>query len=308
MSNLINPYIKLKENINLRDYTDISNLQKSCIEHDQITLKLELDYKLLRAKGRLGRLQDMNEFMYYDDDLLVGYLGIGDFGGDLELNGMVHPQYRRKGIFKMLFSLVKKEWRRRATDGLLLLSDHHSIAGLEFIKSIPGAKQAHSEYEMILKNKPCQELNTFEVILKKATNRDAQAIERLSSICFEEEYDEEKMLKPDEEEKCGMRIYLAEVNDIVVGKIHLEVSSGVAGIYGFGVLPEYRRKGYGRAILIKAIDTLRKDHFKDIKIQVEVKNEKALNLYRSCGFEVASIMDYYELRKVHDPIKRWSRG
>lgn len=299
MTNLINPFIKLKENIDLQDYTHISNLQKLCIEQDQTTLKLELDYKLHRSEGRSGGLKAVNEFMYYDDELLVGYMGICDFGGEnLEVNGMVHPQYRRKGIYKTLFSLVKEEWSKRAEEGLLLLSDHCSHAGKEFIKSIPDAQHAHSEYEMFLRNKPRQEMNTPKVVLRKATNVDAKAIERLNSLCFEEEYDEEKMLIPEEEEKCGMRIYMAEVNHIVIGKIHLEVSSGsFAGIYGFGVRPEYRRKGYGRGILSRAIDQLKEENFKDIMIQVEVKNENALNLYRSCGFEVASTMDYYRLKK-----------
>ncbi len=301
MTNLINPFIKLKENIDLQDYTHIFNLQKLCIEQDQTTLKLELDYKLHRAEGKSGGLKAVNEFMYYDEELLVGYMGICDFGGEnLEVNGMVHPQYRRKGISKTLFSLVKEEWSKRKEEGLLLLSDHRSIAGQEFIKSIPGGQHVHSEYEMFLRNKPSQELDISKVVLRKASNDDAQAIERLNSLCFEEEYNEEKMLIPEEEEKCGMRIYLAEVNHIVIGKIHLEVSSSVAGVYGFGVLPEYRRKGYGRGILSRAIDLLKEENFKDIMIQVEVKNENALNLYCSCGFEVASTMDYYQLKKKLD--------
>lgn len=34
--------------------------------------------------------------------------------------------------------------------------------------------------------------------------------------------------------------------------------------------------------------------------QVAVKNEKALNLYKSCGFEKKSTMDYYMVDKTFE--------
>ncbi|MEA4903037.1 GNAT family N-acetyltransferase [Desulfitobacterium sp.] len=294
----LNPMIKLRKNLERLSYTHISNLQKICLEHDGTVLKLELDYKLGRAEGKSGALKAINEFMYYDDDTLVGYIGICDFGGDqIEVNGMVHPEYRRKGIFKSLFSLVKDEWSKRKAEGMLLLSDRDSFAGQEFIKGIPGSAYNHTEYEMFIKNKPRQELNMSEVVLRKATNCDAREIARQNAIYFGEEFKEEGMLIPEEEEKCGMIIYLAEVRNNVIGKVHLDVSASVGGIYGLGVLPECRGKGYGRGILTQAIQQLIKKNFKGIMLQVNVKNENALNLYRSCGFEVTSTMDYYELKK-----------
>lgn len=292
----MNYYIKLKETIDSKDYPAIDHLRRLCLDHEPLALKLELEYKLRRAEGKAASLHRINEFMVYDDEQLVGYMGIDDFGGDLEVNGMIHPRYRKKGLFKELFFLVKNEWMRRGSDRLLLLSDRRSSSGQGFIKSI-NARHSHSEYEMYLRNKPKQELDLSKVVLRKATNADAQTIERLSSICFNDDYDEEKMLIPEEEEKCGLRIYLAVVDNNLIGKIHLDVSSSIAGIYGFGVLPEYRGKGYGRAILTHAIEMLKEGEFKEIMIQVEVKNENALKLYLSCGFEVTSTMDYFEFKE-----------
>ena len=40
-------------------------------------------------------------------DILVAYLGISCFGGNIgEINGMTHPDWRRKGIFKKLFEIA----------------------------------------------------------------------------------------------------------------------------------------------------------------------------------------------------------
>ena len=91
-----------------------------------------------------------------------------------------------------------------------------------------------------------------------------------------------------------MTIYLAESEEEIIGKVHLQVSSGIGGIYGLGVLPENRGKGYGRAILLKAVEKLKAVKAEQIMLQVAAENEKALSLYKSCGFEETSVMDYFE--------------
>ena len=61
------------------------------------------------------------------------------------------------------------------------------------------------------------------------------------------------------------------------------------------MLPEYRGKGYGRAILLKTIEKLEDAGAEEILLQVAVHNAAALRLYQSCGFQETSVMDYYHL-------------
>lgn len=42
-----------------------------------------------------------------------------------------------------------------------------------------------------------------------------------------------------------------------MGKVHLQIENDQGSIYGFGVLPEHQSQGYGRKILLKAIDALK---------------------------------------------------
>lgn len=297
MSKIEKPNIKLKEKLDENDYEDISNLQKLCLETDKTTLKLEIDYKLSGAEEKSEGLENINEFMFYDGNKLIGYIGICHFGGDaIEVNGMVHPEYRRKGVFKRLFSLVKDEWSKRESQKMLLLSDHNSVSGLGFIKYI-SADYDFSEYEMYLRNYAKQDLMSRNVVLRKATNKDAKEVTLQNSQYFGVEFKEEDIIMPEEEEKRGMVIYIAEVDNKTVGKIHLEIGDAVSGIYGFGVLQEYRRKGYGREILTRAIEKLKEYNSKEIMLQVAVKNKNALGLYISCGFEETSTMDYYKIEK-----------
>lgn len=293
----MDPCIRLKEKLNQKNYDDISSLQELCLETDKTALKLELDFKLNRAENKSEASDNINEFMYFDGDKLIGYIGICCFNGDtVEVNGMVHPEYRRRGVFRKLFSLVKDEWSKRESKRMLLLSDAASASGLAFIKSTK-SEYDHSEYEMYLRDDVKHELASGNVQLRKASNRDAKEIARQNCIYFDGEYEAKDTPMPEEEEKCGSVIYMAEIDNRIIGKIHLEISNGTGGIYGFGVLPEYRRKGYGREILVGAIEKLKEKNLKDIMLQVAATNKKALSLYKSCGFEETSTMDYYRLCK-----------
>ena len=286
--------IILKENLNLKDYEDINNLQKLCLEKDKTSLKLELDYKLAMKEAISENIKYINEFMYYSDNILIGYIGIGSFGGGaLEVNGMVHPEFRRRGIFSRLFSLVKDEWSHRKSQTILLLSDNNSISGLEFIKCT-GASHDHSEYEMYLKNYN-NNTSLSNVGFRMATKEDSREIAMQNSIYFGKEFNEEDIPLISEDNR--MVTYIAEVNNKIIGKINLEVNNFVGGIYGLGVLPQYRGKGYGRDILMWGIEELKEMNSKEVMLQVSVVNKNALNLYKSCGFEETSTMDYYKLIK-----------
>ncbi|CAM4034697.1 GNAT family N-acetyltransferase [Mesobacillus thioparans] len=299
MREISKPWIKLKEGLDEEDYKRVGQLQERCIEHDQTALKLELDYKLGVSGNDMG-IQAVNEFMYFDGEKLIGYIGICCFGGPWEVNGVVDPEYRGKGIFSKLFELVLDEWKSRGSGSMLLLSDRNSVSGQGFIAGT-GAQYEHSEYEMFLK----KEAPGFApeqlggLTFRKATNADAQEIARQNVIYFNdtgESVEVEDMILPEEEEKRGMTSYLVEKDGQVIGKVNLQLTSKLGAIFGLGVLPEHRRKGYGRALLLLAIGNLKEAKAQEIMLQVAADNSNALTLYKSCGFEETSTMDYFELK------------
>lgn len=324
MKNIQKPWIKIKENIDSEDYHMLNQLQKRCISADQTALKLELDYKLSigTTESRGSGIKHANEFMYFDGDEVIGYIGLASFGGQdapMEANGMVHPEYRGQGVFKTLSSLAIEEWKRRSTKSMLLLCDRGSEAGQKLIAAM-SLPLGHSEYEMYLKKEGLEEpyINTSGITFRKATNADAYEIARQNNIYFNDEFKDspndaesnlvistegeedllkEEMILPEEEEKRGMTIYIAEKDHQIIGKVHIELSSDVGGIYGLGVLPEHRGKGFGRTILMMAVEKLKEAKAREIKLQVLTENSNALNLYQSCGFVETSIMDYYEIKK-----------
>lgn len=303
--------INLKACINRKDYELIHKLEIQCAQNDPITLKLELDYKLSDAENSTFKkgISDINEFMYFDGEELIGYMGICSFGGisqPLEITGMVSPLYRRQGILSKLSELVMEECRRRNAGRILALCDKKSVSGQKFLEKA-GAVYKYSEFEMYLNDDTYESMEKqlpHGIIIRKAVNADALEIARQNTIYFGDGPVEENedaatsgILLPEEEEKRGMTIYIAEMGDRIIGKVNLQMSEGgTGGIYGLGVLPENRGRGFGRAILVHAVEKLKDAKAAEIMLQVAAENATALGLYKSCGFEETSVMDYFELK------------
>lgn len=290
-----NLYIKLKENIDINDYADIDNLKSKCFDYDKINLKLENDFKLKCASENSENMNLINEFMLYDGENLVGYIGICSFGGNaLEVNGMVHPEYRRRGIFTRLFSLIIDEFNKRDIDEILLLSDNNSTGGIEFIKKV-SSDYDHSEYDMNLDMNVLQELKFDNIVFRKATIEDVNKISRDN---FEFFYESDLEGISDDEKNNSLNCtYVMAIGNEIIGKTRLEINDHVGGIYGLEILPDYRGKGYGRELLIHSIIKLKERNVDVITLQVETNNKNALYLYKSCGFKENYIMDYYSLKK-----------
>lgn len=77
-------------------------------------------------------------------------------------------------------------------------------------------------------------------------------------------------------------VFLALDKGKVAGYIDMEHSSDVNEPFGLFVCPEYRRRGYGRALLEAAIAS---NQPKGMMLHVDVDNVPAINLYSSMGFE-----------------------
>lgn len=71
----------------------------------------------------------------------------------------------------------------------------------------------------------------------------------------------------------------------VVGYGQIILSNEKYVIANFGILKQYRRKGYAKLLLIYLINLCYKNSINDIYIQVDKTNIPAIELYKSIGFE-----------------------
>lgn len=289
---ILESYIVTKKYINKNDYNKINELMDICLKEDNVNLKLELDYKINIKNNYMKSLNDANEFLYYINKDLVAYIGISSFDGiSAEINGMVHPRWRRKGIFKKLCYLAIEESKRRNLTNILVLCDDKSKSAKEFIKTI-NANYSISECGMRRIDKSINEDN-IDISLRRANNSDAKEIKNLDMDFFGDFSDEIRL--PEDEEKNNKVTYLIKLKDESIGKIKIYRNENTAFISGFGIIPEFRGKGYGKQALKESLNMLNKESIYDISLDVVAENKKALNLYKSCNFEEQSIMNYYKV-------------
>jgi len=62
-------------------------------------------------------------------------------------------------------------------------------------------------------------------------------------------------------------------------------SSSEAWLLGLGVHPDFRKYGYGRALMDRCLDRLSSDGASSVRLTVKPDNVAAINLYESAGFK-----------------------
>ncbi|WP_134684168.1 GNAT family N-acetyltransferase [Brevibacillus migulae] len=264
----------------------IQRLEQTCTAHDGFALKL--NWSMLRS--RQGDAPQ--DYLYYKDGELIAFLGLYSFGSEeVEVSGMVHPAYRRQGIFRGMLEEAIADSRSRKFGRLLLIVTGQSSTGKAFAEAF-GADYTFSEYYMERVHPPSQQLD-LPIQLRSAAFTDLELLAQWNADGFSMPIEDarEYARKTLENQETT---YVAESDGQPVGKISVRLDEKQAFYYGFVVAKELRGRGYGRAILLKTMEHTEQElHKSHHSLEVAAKNESALHLYRSCGFESVRSIEYY---------------
>ncbi|WP_277584417.1 GNAT family N-acetyltransferase [Psychrobacillus antarcticus] len=261
---------------------DIEALQNECEIHDNIQLKLNWD--MLKSRS-----DDKYDFLLYDKDELIAFIGLYPFGTTVEVCGMVKPNERRKHHFTKLFEQAMAEARLQDFHKILLNAPAGSEEGKAFLKA-KKAVYSFSEHQMKWEQTDLEEVTGFslriaeqkDLPLRIRLNIESFGLNEQSSIEIENRLDAE----------MDNSVYIIDVPGESVGKIRVKVEDNEAWIYGFSILPHFRGKGIGRKVLqdiVKKYST--RGH--SLHLEVETENVHALGLYKSIGFQIVHAQDYY---------------
>jgi ribosomal protein S18 acetylase RimI-like enzyme len=263
----------------------IKDLQEACEKDGGFQLKLNNDM----LKNRDGN--EKEDFFHYEDGRLVGFLGSYGFGNKVELCGMVHPDFRRRGIFSKLLEAGLEEMKKRDFNTILLNAPTESQSAKEFLKKIP-CTFAVAEYQMKWQKTELVE-NPTVALRHSTTSEDLETEIQLEvdGFGFSEEEAREFNLKIREND--SEQNLIIEVNGQIAGKMRVAEANGEAWIYGFVVFSELRGKGIGRKALSNVVK-LEDQKGLSVFLEVEANNANALNLYESCGFRSYHSQDYYK--------------
>lgn len=132
---------------------------------------------------------------------------------------------------------------------------------------------------------------------------DLQSVIQINRICLPENYTDFFFI--DLHKRFPETFIVAEENGKVVGYIMCRIEVGLSN-FGFkglirkghivsvAVLPPYRHKGIGEALIVKAMEGMRLYNAKQCFLEVRITNTEAINLYKKLGFDVArTIHGYY---------------
>lgn len=271
------------------EVAEIEQLALLCNNYEHLDMKLNWD--ILRSRPG----DETNDFLYYDNGVLAGYLALFNFSSDEgELSGMVHPAYRRQGIFGQLAAAARVECQQRNISNLMVIVEQASQSGMAFVKRMMLALH-HAEYKMMLELlRTAPRANPY-LQLRLATPADGAMLAHITARAFNMSEHEVNWYTENVMRRSDRQYYLGLLNGIGIGKVEVIFDTHEAIICGFGVLPEYQGYGYGRQILVRTVqEILAKGSYK-VSLEVETENEHALSLYKACGFKVTSCYLYYLL-------------
>ncbi|WMT42864.1 GNAT family N-acetyltransferase [Paenibacillus sp. D2_2] len=264
---------------------ELQELQAICEQHDQIDLKLNWDMLLNPEEDNSLHLVE------YREGRLIAFLGKYVIGGSMEICGMVHPDFRRQGIFTRL--LKNGITREEATkySSILLNTLAASASGQAFLKTV-SCSYSFTEYQMqyvATENK----LSSVRpgISLRTATQEDAVLLSQLDEDGFQCNYEQTlqdfERLSP--KDMAENELIIADGQ--IVGKIRVSRLEERSWVYGFVIHSRYRGEGIGRAVLEQVIAReYAAGH--SIWLDVAIENPAAMKLYETAGFQLRSAQDY----------------
>lgn len=278
---------------NLEDkaLNDVLKLEEICNKYDNLLGSMFLDSSL-NFDQRIKTV-----FLLYEHRQLISMLSMFiPTQLEAEITGYTLPRKRGKGHFKALLAKAVEELRKYHIPQILFVCETQSIAGKQVMEVLK-TEYEHTEYFMRL------DLSGFvsnhlpasgdRLMLVRTKSDDIEKVIETSIKAFDESYEEansriENCLESETREQ-----YLAILNGERIGLVSTNQEDGVGSIFGFGIVPEHRGKGYGEELLHLIVNRLRQGGKTEIILDVNSENENALELYKKFGFEIESAYDYY---------------
>jgi ribosomal protein S18 acetylase RimI-like enzyme len=266
------------------DRAAIADLEARAVTADGGRLKLE--WGVLNARPS-DRTQDL---LANHDGRLVGFLGLYGFGPEqVELAGMVDPEFRRRGIGSELLAAALPLVAEAGYASTLLVCAH-ADASAAFAKARGGTFD-HAEHAMLLSGPPLDGPTNPSVTLRTGTVDDIAEITRLLEAGFDHPAgDVAARLRETSTENL-----VIELDGVPIGYVRLTLDGDRGGVYGFVIDPVLQGRGIGRDVLRRCCVRLADAGARQVGLEVAVDNERALGLYTSLGFERVTTEDYFVL-------------
>ncbi|MCO5384742.1 MAG: GNAT family N-acetyltransferase [Desulfosporosinus sp.] len=282
----ISAYVSLSE----KAIEEVLNLEEICIDHDSLRGSVFLDSSLnINQKIK-------SFFLLYKNGKLISMLSMFiPTKHEAEITAYTLPKFREKGYFRLLLEKAFEELIAFDIPDILFVCESPSIPGKKVIEAL-NADYDHTEYFMRFDRKSYTYLNTYRLILLKVEQKDLEKAIAANMKVFGDSSEDSKSLI----ENCFVldtrEQYLALLEDKIIGVVSVNLEEEDVSIFGFGIVPEFRGKGYGKELLHLMVDKLLQRGRSDITIDVNNENANALELYNKAGFHIEVSYEYYRIK------------
>ena len=232
-------------------------------------------------------------FLMYDGNELISLLTMFvPTQHEAEITALTLPSQRGKGYFKRLLSKAVEELRKYQIPELLFVIESQSITGKPVISPY-AAQYDFTEYSMRLDDRKYVPLASNRLKYLKPREEDLKRLIDTSMRIFEDSFEDTQGMIVNIFQSAARDQYLGILNDKIIGMGYSSRDGDEVSIFGFGIIPELRSKGYGYDLLHLIVEQLRHRGIREIVIEVDSNNTHAFNLYRKFGFQIEIAFDYY---------------
>jgi len=139
--------------------------------------------------------------------------------------------------------------------------------------------------------------------LRKFAPDDLQSVMNINRVCLPENYMDSFFI--DLYRRFPETFIVAEESEGIVGYIMCRIEAGLSNlgfsgvikkghVVSIAVIPEHRRKGIAKEIMVKAMEAMKGYSVKQCYLEVRVTNDPGVGLYKKLGFEITrTIHGYY---------------
>ncbi len=286
--------VKLSK-INHAKRVQIEELIRLCCDAEPIRLSIPLP-------AADEPLSDESFFVLYDCDRLISLVHL--FYPDHavgELIGFTHPEHRGQGCFRRLLDEAADHADEIGLDQVYVISDGNSANAVHALKEL-GLETEYTEYMLEKSLIPADDPDSFcacatahdsglsvsEIVASTETAT-------LFSDIFQTDLVECESYLEEVSSDDRIHTYVLTLENQLIGQAQITLMGDLAYLSGFGILPGYRRQGFGSKFLQLLEKALISQSIAKLTLQVSDKNKPALSLYRKDGFDVLEALHYSPL-------------
>lgn len=227
-------------------------------------------------------------FLYYEKGELVGLLTVYADDQDVEVTILVHPNHRRQGIARALFTSFEKETASFPIRSVTFQTERIFLEGHpDFVSNWGLVEDEETETWLGKDRRPYQlvTVSNLEVLLADSSYQ--EQISQLKFQAFSEEHESREVVDryvAEALKDSESRLYILLKDGQVIGTCTVDLSTNTNYFYGLAISELERGKGYGSYLAKSLVNQLIEQNDKEFQIAVEDSNVGAKRLYEKIGF------------------------